>query len=249
MIDIHCHILPQFDDGASSLEESLDMVRLALDSGVTGIVVTPHFRGNEQSLELMELLRRRFRQLSEATAQAALPLALYSGAEVLCLPQTVDMARKGLLPTLADTQYLLTEFYFDESYGYMSQMLEGIAQAGYTPVVAHPERYEAIQRTPQRLISWFRQGYLIQVNKGSILGALGHRSELTADWILKAGLAHLIASDAHSASQRTTDMSALRAHLRNRYPREYVQILMERNPARLVQGKEMVPADMDFGPL
>lgn len=243
MIDLHCHILPQFDDGASSLDESLAMAHMAVASGVKGICATPHFRGDQQSLELVELLKQRYRELTDALRQSALPLELYPGAEVLCLPQTVDMAHRGQLPTLGNTGYLLTEFFFNESFENMDEILTGIAHAGYIPVVAHPERYEAIQRDPRRIVHWFRKGYIIQVNKGSILGALGHRSALAADWILSSGLAHLVASDAHSSSHRTTDMTALRSRLMEEYRPDYVQILTQHNPARLIRGEEMVPFD------
>ena len=241
MIDLHCHILPQFDDGASSLEESMAMARMAVVSGVTGICATPHFRGDERSLELVDLLKERYQLLIEGLSQSGLPLQLYPGAEVLCLPQTVEMAHRGQLPTLGNTGYLLSEFYFNESFSSMDEILTGIAHGGYVPVIAHPERYEAIQRDPRRIIRWFEKGYVIQLNKGSILGALGHRAEQAADWILSSGLAHLVASDAHSSVHRTTDMTALRARLLEDYRPEYVQILMDHNPARLIRGEEMVP--------
>lgn len=243
MIDIHCHILPQFDDGASSPEESMEMIRMALGSGVTGIVATPHFRGDQHSLEMLEPIDRRLRQLREAISQSGLPLELYPGAEILCLPQTVDMAQAGQLPTLGSTNYVLTEFFFNESFRYMDEILDGIAQAGYIPVVAHPERYEVIQQDPRQIIRWFRKGYIIQINKGSILGALGHRSEQAADWLLSSGLAHLIASDAHASAYRTTEMHTLRRRLLEDYDYSYVDILLEQNPARLIRGQEMVPTE------
>lgn len=241
MIDIHCHILPEFDDGASDLAESLAMARMAVSSGVTGIVATPHFRGDQRSLELAQTLVQRFALLEDAVKQSGLALQVYPGAEILCMPQTVEMAQQGLLPTLGNTGYLLTEFFFDEAFSHMDEMLSGISQAGYAPVIAHPERYEAIQRDPRRIIHWFRKGYIIQLNKGSILGAFGRRVEQAAGWILSSGLAHLVASDAHASDRRTTDMTALRAHLTEEYDQDYVQILMEHNPTRLIRGESMVP--------
>lgn len=242
MIDIHCHILPDFDDGASTLEESMTMIRMAVSSGVSGIVATPHFRGDPQSLALVPELKQRRKLLEEAIRQTGLPIELYSGAEVLCMPQTVEMAQRNQLPTLGATRYVLTEFFFNETFSYMDEILTGIAQAGYIPVVAHPERYETIQRDPRRLARWFGKGFIIQLNKGSILGALGHRAGMAADWILSAGLAHLVASDAHSSDRRTTDMTALRARLLDEYESDYVSILMDQNPARLIRGEDMVPA-------
>ena len=243
MIDIHCHILPGFDDGAGDLAESLAMVQGALDSGVTGIVATPHFRGEPASMQQLGKLVRCYRQLRQAVARAELPLELYPGAEILCTPDTLDMARQKQLPTLGDTDYLLTEFYFDESPDFMDTVLAGLRECGYVPVVAHPERYEAVQHSPRTVEQWFRRGYLIQLNKGSILGAFGHRPQQTAHWLLEAGLAHMAASDAHSPYRRTTDMAPLRAALLDKYPAAYVSVLLEQNPRRLVRGEPMVPAE------
>lgn len=243
VIDIHCHILPDFDDGASDLSESLAMVRSAVNCGVTAIVATPHFRGERESLQQLNRLVSRYRQLAQAIAQAELPLRLYPGAEILCLPGTVEMAQRRELPTLGNTQYLLTEFFFDESLRFMEGTLDGISRCGYTPVVAHPERYEAIQRDPRVIEEWFRRGYVIQLNKGSVLGAFGRRPQQAAQWLLGGGLAHIIASDAHSSYRRTTDMGPLREMLLERYPGDYVRVLLERNPERLVRGEAMVPSE------
>lgn len=239
MIDIHCHILPGYDDGSAGLAESLDMARMALESGVTGIVATPHFRGEPRSLNDVTRLISRLRWLDEAIRDAGLPLGLYPGAEVLCLPQTVDMARRRELPTLGDTDYVLTEFFFNENFEYMDDILSDIAGTGYRPVIAHPERYEEIQRDPRIVEAWFRKGYRIQLNKGSILGSFGYQEQLTADWILSNGLAHMVASDAHGANRRTTDMRELRQRLQEKLPAAYVKVLMEVNPSRLLRGEDM----------
>ena len=241
MIDIHCHILPDFDDGAADLEESLAMARLAAGSGVEAIVATPHFRGEPESLALLPKLLESHRLLSQAVRSEGISLALLPGAEILCLPQTPELARGHVLPTLGDTRYLLTEFYFDESPARISAMLRTLTDCGYSPVVAHPERYEAVQHTPGLLETWFRAGYVIQLNKGSVLGSFGSRAQRTADIALRHGFAHLIASDAHSALRRTTDMSRLRLRLREKCPPEYVRILLEKNPQRLIQNREMEP--------
>ncbi len=243
MVDIHCHILPGFDDGAPDLAEALTMARMGADSGVTEILVTPHFHGEEESLASLPTLYSRFRQLEEAVARERLPLRLHPGAEILCLPETLDLAAKKQLPTLGRTDYVLCEFYFDTPFARMDMLLEGIADCGYKPVVAHPERYGAIQREPGRVEYWFRRGYVIQLNKGSVLRAFGSRVQDTARWILDRGLAHVIASDAHRADRRTTDMSRLRRYLLDRYPESYVQLLLRRNPGRLVQGRDMVRPD------
>ena len=243
MIDIHCHILPMFDDGSASLAESVAMARLAVSSGVTAIVATPHFQGEQRSLELMPKLLARYDRLSSVIAQQQIPLTLYPGAEILCTPETVEMARKQQLPTIADSNYLLTEFYFNEPAEYISNMLRSLAACGYRPVIAHPERYDAVQRAPELIGNWFFDGIVIQLNKGSLLGAFGPEAQETAQWILGNGLAHVIASDAHSIRRRTTDMMALREYLQDHCPARYIQVLLEENPARIVENQSMVPTE------
>lgn len=240
MIDIHCHILPDIDDGASGMDETVEMARMAWRSGVTDIIATPHFRGEPEGLEQIERIRRRYAQAVEALKRAGVELRLHRGAEILCLPQTWELAQRKQLPTLGDTDYVLVEFYFDEEFEQMDQMLSQIHQCGYRPVVAHPERYEAIQRQPYLLEKWVHRGYVIQLNKGSVLGKFGEKPSRTADAILSMGMAHLFATDAHSCHQRTPHMEELAAWAAECCTEQCAHILLEENPSRLLKGRRMV---------
>ena len=82
MVDIHCHILHQYDDGSPSLSESLEMVRMAAESGVTDIAATPHFVGISSSLQDLPKLVERCRELSQAVARAGIPVRIHPGAEI-----------------------------------------------------------------------------------------------------------------------------------------------------------------------
>ena len=243
MTDIHCHILPGVDDGAEDMAEALAMAAVAARSGVRHIVATPHFRGREEALPELAWFLGRLEELELGLAGENIALKLYPGAEILCTPETVELARDGMLPTLGDSRYVLCEFSFDAPYEYMDRILRHIAGAGYRVVIAHPERYEAVFRDPRGVGQWFRRGYGIQLNKGSILGAFGSRVQDAARWLLDMGLVHMIASDAHSPRHRTTDLSGLRAWLLERYPQAYVQLLLEENPGRILRDQELVPAE------
>lgn len=243
MIDIHCHILPDIDDGAGTLEEALEMARIAAMSGVTDIVATPHFRGELEFLEQKPSMDHRFELLSAALEKWSVPIALHPGAEILCLPETPELAAQRLLPTLAGTDYVLTEFYFDESFSYMDSLLSDISACGYRPVVAHPERYGVVQHDPSLLERWARQGYVLQLNKGSVLGAFGSRAEQAANELLALGLAHLFASDAHSCYSRTPHMEKLTQWAEEFCDPECAAILLEENPRRLIRGLPMAGHD------
>lgn len=243
MIDIHCHILPEVDDGASTMEEALEMARMAQLSGVTDIIATPHFRGDPQQLAMAAMLDRRYDQFTAALRREQIPVRLHLGAEILCVPETPVLAARQQLPTLGHSDYVLVEFFFDESYAYMDQMLTDIAACGYRIVIAHPERYEPIQRDPRALRRWARQGFALQLNKGSVLGAFGSRAEETANEILGLGLAHLFATDAHSFRSRTPHISALRSWVQETCDPDYARILLEENPRRILEGRNMVGQD------
>lgn len=243
MIDIHCHILPGFDDGAADLRDAMAMARIAAVSGTTEIIATPHFPGEEASLEQLGLLLSRYARLEQAIAREKLPLKLHPGAEILCLPQTPRLAKQRKLPTLGSTNYLLCEFFFNESRVYMDEMLRFLTGCGYRIVVAHPERYEAVQTDPGLAAQWFRAGYVLQLNKGSLTGAFGSEVQNTALLLLEQGFYHLMASDAHGTDSRTTDLRAARQRLEELCSGPYVRVLLEENPRRLLQGLDMVPAE------
>ena len=240
MIDIHCHILPEIDDGSTSLEESLEMARMAAFSGVTELAATPHFQGTADCLELLPTIREKYRLLRAAIESADIPLTLRSGAEILCLPDTPELAARHQLPTYEGTNYILVEFYFDETYAYMDQMLTELSDSGYRPVVAHPERYPVIQRDPSLLRRWVRLGCALQLNKGSVLGSFGPRPEQTANAILEMGLAHLLASDAHGCTARTPHLERLSQWAAEACDPDCARILLRENPRRILQGKPLV---------
>ncbi len=239
MIDIHCHILPNVDDGANSLDEALDMARLALESGITAIVATSHFRGEPASIDQLQLINQRYRELKQALDIWDIPLRLHRGAEILCTDKTPDLAAEGRLPTIGSTRYVLTEFYFDESFDFMDDCLSEISSCGYRPIIAHPERYNAIHQDPLRARHWANHDYVLQLNKGSVLGAFGLQAERTAHELLELGFAHLFASDAHGCHARTPHMGRLVQWMENFCDPTYARLLLEENPQRVLRDIHM----------
>lgn len=242
MVDLHCHILPGVDDGAGSLDDALKMAHLAAVSGVKAIVATPHCNlpGGEEDNYSSPAMKKRFEEFDRAVQETGIPLRILPGAEVFCTPQLPQLLQGKKLQTLAGSKYLLMEFYFDESPEFMEACFADAVRLGYTPVVAHPERYEAVYRAPDLVLRWFRQGYIIQLNKGSILGRLGRHAETASRFLLQQGLAHVVASDAHSPRQRTPYMGEIVRHLEDAYAPAYARILLSRNPERIIQNRDII---------
>ena len=241
MVDIHCHILPGVDDGSPSMEDSLQMARMAADSGVTDIIATPHCNlpGDGPKNYRSASLRTGFSRLRQALEQEGIPLGIHPGAEVFCTPELPELLDRRQLQTLGGGRYLLVEFYFDESAEFMEQCFHQIRTRGLTPVAAHPERYDAVQRDPYIIRRWFEGGVVIQLNKGSILGDLGPGAEETAWALLDHGLVHAVASDAHSHLRRTPDLSRVRRHLERACGGPYTRLLLEENPRRIVEDRPL----------
>lgn len=244
MTDIHCHILPGFDDGSPSVGESVRMAEMAYASGIRRTVATPHFSAlNGDIRRASEEIGRLFASLTEAVDGAGISLKLYLGAEVLCTPEIPRLLSKGLIPTVAGTDYVLTEFFFDAPTEYMDNMLDEIRSIGFIPIIAHPERYGAAQEDTTVLAGWFGKGYIIQMNKGSMLGAFGRHVRAAALRIAEAGLVHVIASDAHGSERRTPHMAEIYGFISENFSEEYAELLLDRNPGRIVRNLPVVPAD------
>lgn len=244
MIDIHTHILPTIDDGAGSFDEALDMAIMAVESGVQAIIATPHSNHdvgfvNYESDHLEALFQRLCYMLNEAN----IPLQLYRGMELWASTDIVEKLSYGKLLTLNRTKYTLVEFAFDEEPWWIEAILKEVILAGYIPIIAHPERYYCVQETPNHLYEWRKMGAFAQMNKESILGRLGRHTAATAELLLKHNLINCLASDAHHAYTRTTDMTALNRYMENNFALGYRDLLMKTNPQAILEGQPLKMAE------
>ena len=134
---------------------------------------------------------------------------------------------------------MLVEFPFDAPPEYILSLLKKTEKAGYRPVVAHPERYFCVQDTPELLYEFREMGAVLQINKGSVFGRFGEEAERTARFLLENRLAGCVASDAHGADYRTTDMRPVRQFLKERYGEAYAQLLLKVNPRRILEDRQI----------
>ena len=237
MIDIHTHILPGIDDGADSLEEAYEMAVMAVRSGVKALVATPH---SNQRMDFGDAEGHKqenvFQELEQILLQEQVPLKLYRGMEIWSSIDLTEKIKSGKLITLNHTPYALIEFGFDEEPWWIEAIIEELTGIGLIPIIAHPERYFCVQENPNLLYEWRTRGVQTQMNKGSILGRFGREIERTAEILLKNHLFTCVASDAHHAYIRTTDMNDLQKYLKRNYSLEEQYWLLRQNPLSIVQG-------------
>lgn len=237
MVDIHTHILPGVDDGSQDLEESIRMARLAVESGTVCIAATPHFNLPGVWQDSDELMKAH-KTLTAELDKRRIALKICLGMEIFATEDTAELLRSGRLWGYEGTSCVLIEFDFDENPDLVFLILEEVREAGYVPVIAHPERYRFVQRDPEMVYEWRMSGYGVQVNKSSILGRFGRGAQETVHELLRHDLVTMVASDAHSSEIRTPDMRDAYEMLRQEYSPALAARLMEENPARLLRGQE-----------
>lgn len=237
MVDIHAHILPELDDGASSMEETLDMLAMAADSGVDRIVATSH--GNVGYYSMSEYVDTLY-YVRRAVRDEGIPIELVSGMEIYASEDMVELLQEGELLTLNHTKNVLVEFAFDEEPWIMGRYLELLQKGGFRPVVAHPERYFCVQEDPGVAYAWSQGGCILQCNKGSLLGRFGRSVYYTAMSMMEHQLIHVIGSDAHKAYVRTPSMYEIDEMITDMTSTEERDRLLVTNPERILRGEDVI---------
>lgn len=200
MVDLHCHILYQTDDGPSSIEESIRMIEKAVEAGFTDLVLTPHYFPNGPYLKTAQENREKFEILRLVSQRAGLPVNLYLGNEVMNAFKVPALFEEGTVLPLGQTHYALIETgRKGTSEEALLTTIKKLDQAGLTAIFAHPERIDFVKEDPQTLKNFMRRGCLVQMNYLSLIGYYGEDVRRTAEELLRNGVVQLIGSDAHQA--------------------------------------------------
>lgn len=248
MVDIHCHILPETDDGAISLEESVAMCRLAAAEGIKTIVATPHMFDGIHRTPQRDDIRRKIDLVMEAAGGI---VEIVPGGEVRYsheIFQEVKDPRSKI--KLNGSSYMLLEFDFTMVPPNIEMTIFQILSAGITPVIAHPERNLRLQQRPEILAGLVERGAFAQLDAGSLTGSFGRECYESAKRIIEAGLAHFIATDAHHQDRRRPVLVKAVAKAAEFGGAEYARAMVEDNPLALIRDQAIpYQPDPDIGAL
>jgi protein-tyrosine phosphatase len=196
MYDLHAHILPGVDDGAETIEETLEMARVAAQSGTRSLLATPH-RRDVTEFSSVSSVRDLLNEVNVRVREQGTELTLVLGMENHLDLELPDEVTAGRALPIGDTRYILVEMPFVGRPMYVEDVLYRLQLQGLTPILAHPERIEAFQRDPELLLGLVERGMLSQITAGSPIGVFGRRVQQFTAQLLRRNLVHVMSSDTH----------------------------------------------------
>lgn len=236
VIDIHCHLLPHVDDGAKNLRESEKMIRMLWEQDVRIIIATPHYRKGmfEPPMELVQTELMRVRRVARNVSRE---IKIYLGCEFY-----VNMDMPWILsdeerPTLAGSSFVLSEFSESVQESYMRERIQTLRGFGYTPVIAHIERYSKIIRNIEFIAELSAAGAKIQIDAKTITKG-SPKIKKFCRGLIKEDLLDFIGSDAHSAQSRIPYMRACKEYLIKKCGKAYARKIMEENPEQILRERK-----------
>ncbi len=240
MVDIHCHILPGFDDGSDNIEESLRMARIAAGGGTKAIIVTPHSNIPDSYQNYLDKdYVEAFKSLKTKIKEAKIPLEIYPGHEIFAAEDFVEQIKKRKLLTLCDSDYPLVEFGFRERSESVYEKLQLLVAEGFTPIIAHPERYAFVAEDRSAPLRLKKIGCLLQLNKGSLKNKFGDNAYAISQSIIRHEVADFVASDAHSPYMRTPYLADAHEIISELHSPQYANLILSINPEKVLKNEKI----------
>lgn len=236
--DIHAHLLPGLDDGPRTPKESLRLCKALVCEGVHTVVATPHLCDG-RSTATASRIRQGVEELSEACARNDLDLRILPGSEVRVHPELLDAFDAAELVTVADEgRYLFLEFH-PQCVTPIDGLVFELMLRGVRPILCHPERHVQFWRNESLLADLIEQGCVVQMAAASLLREQGSGVRRIAERWLRAGLVHVVASDAHSVDRRPPRLRRAAERLVALGGVELARRLLETHPMRIVRGEPL----------
>ena len=238
MIDIHTHILPTIDDGPTTMTESLEMCRIAVNDGIKKMIATPHVQNGMYDLDANKVLEK-IHLLNQLVKQEGLDLVIFPGAEVHLSDRLLDaeiLKESSILTINGGRKYILLEFPFQWVPSGTEHVIFKLRSMGFTPILPHLERNFKIQRDPVMVRHFAEMGAILQVTAQSITGDFDAAPMKCALWMLKNNLVHVIASDAHSPIARPPILSKAVKVVADMLGEEAAKKMVLEHPATILEG-------------
>jgi len=240
MIDIHSHLLYSVDDGATSLEESIEIIKEALKSGVDKIVATPHYLEPSYVVDKEENIKRINDIKKGLKEQNINNFEVYLGNEVYVATELIEKIKNKKITLLNNSKYLLIEFPFQRLPMFIENVLFELKSIGVVPIIAHPERYNYSKKDEDKLYELLNRGCLFQCNVASIDGVYGRTAKKRVKFLLKNDMVQLLATDNHKKGHIYSRLSIYLKKIEKIIGKEKLNELINENPMRVIENKDII---------
>lgn len=236
MIDMHAHILPGIDDGAKDTKETLLMLKEAREAGFTDVLATSHYV--EGKYEFNKVDREYIiNAITKKIEEENINIKIHVGAEGYITNNLPELIEKKVIPTLANSRYILFELPMRAKIMNVEDIIIRIHELGLIPIIAHPERYEIVKDNPNIVARWIELGALMQSNYGSILNAYGNKNKETLLKLLNADAVHFLGTDTHYKGGFYTQMNTIKSLLIKEIGEEKLDVLSYKNPKKVLENE------------
>ena len=232
MIDIHSHILPGVDDGSKSMEETIELLKIAQESGTKTIVASPH-SDPEYTYEPEKVDEL----IAEAQSLIGDGIKIVRGCDFHLMFTNVNAAMENpKLYTINRGPYILMELSNMAIFPNTTDIWRQLESQGIRIILTHPERNPILQSKFEQIEKWVSEGFYMQVTAQSLLGMFGSKAHKTSVKMLDKGLAHFVASDGHDPVGRPPRLDLAFQWVTERYGSDLAEMLFIDNPRAAVEG-------------
>lgn len=238
MIDFHSHILPNIDDGSRGIDETFNLIQEAKNVGFSAIISTSHYLENEYIVE--EQARKVcLNAIEKELEQKQINLKLYLGSEIYVSYNMLDLINDKKASTINESRYVLFELPFNREFENLKNVIFKLINNGFKPIIAHPERYEYVQKDPNIAFNLVNMGVLFQGNYGSLIGTYGKKAKNTITLLLKNNLIHFLGTDAHRENTIYPKIPETLEKLETVISKEEIEELTTINPKMVIENKNI----------
>lgn len=239
MIDFHSHIIPNIDDGSTSMKDTINMINEARQAGFTEIISTSHYIQKYYDLDcferekILDIIKKKVSEKKEIN------IKLYLGSEIYFTPEIIELVKNKKASTINNTRYLLFELPMNTKPLFVKEMVYKLMQNGYIPIIAHPERYSYVQENIRYIEELAGMGVLFQSNYGSIIGIYGNSAKKTLKKLLKNNLISFLGSDVHRTGQIYPKIPKALKKLRKILSAEELEKLTTLNAQKVLKDEDL----------
>lgn len=236
IVDMHCHILPEIDDGAKNEGEAYQMLRMAYDEGIRVIVATPHHHERRgmctpgQYKRALSKVRKMAKDIDEK-------FYIMPGMEIYFSQDVLTKLEHKKVQTMGVSDYVLIEFSPNDEFRYIQQALQQVQMKGFHPIIAHIERYECFHDHVDDVEYLIEMGAYVQVNAGSIVGTSGRTTKRFVKELLERQLVHFVGTDAHSSGSRSPMIKKSADFVEKKFGEEYAREIFRTNGLKVLKNK------------